>query len=347
MIYFDYKCVCKNCGYVFRRGLLDKCCFDPVGEIDLKKCNANEMPYNCTLCAIVTDKLKSCKPNHYYIPEEKYCLCNECKREELPNLDREAFEDEDAYYSELEKLYKEKVEKLRNFEFKKEDFKNPIDDEFFPDTKYKATKTTSAFRQQKKEQKEAFYNIICSLGVEIKKEIKITQITNKPYMGDKIYKVIHKKLFNHAKERESDTAKKYPNDYNPDEYYKKINSISNIPKTDYWIPSKNLIIEYDEDQHFTKARKLTLESYPDDLILEFSTRKWMNCCDQINAKHKPYRTRDEQRAYYDSVRDIEAAVNGISIIRVRHGAFDWINSSKEEIKKELVKLRIIKRSDKC
>jgi len=33
---------------------------------------------------------------------------------------------------------------------------------------------------------------------------------------------------------------------------------------DFHVEALNLVIEYDEDQHFGKARQLTLESYPDN-----------------------------------------------------------------------------------
>lgn len=42
---------------------------------------------------------------------------------------------------------------------------------------------------------------------------------------------------------------------------------------------------------------------------------------RANDPTPPYR--DEQRAFYDSLRDVGAAANGYTLIRLMHGAFDW------------------------
>lgn len=40
-------------------------------------------------------------------------------------------------------------------------------------------------------------------------------------------------------------------------------------------------------------------------------RKWKKACKRIDAKHSNPIDRDEKRAYYDTVRDIEAFKHGI------------------------------------
>jgi hypothetical protein len=62
------------------------------------------------------------------------------------------------------------------------------------------------------------------------------------------------------------------------------------------------ILEFDESQHFTSARKITLELYP-DLTLGFDRRKWIELCLSIDAKDNSPPYRDEQRAWYDTLRD--------------------------------------------
>lgn len=84
-----------------------------------------------------------------------------------------------------------------------------------------------------------------------------------------------------------------------------------------------LIIEYDEKQHFSKARQITLENYPENIVLNFSKNAWIESCKNINAKDNSPIDRDEKRAFYDTVRDIEAYKHGYRLIRIKHGDFDW------------------------
>lgn len=86
-----------------------------------------------------------------------------------------------------------------------------------------------------------------------------------------------------------------------------------------------LIIEYDENQHFTFSRKLTLENYPEDIKVSFSKQDWITSCERINAKDNNPIDRDEKRAYYDAVRDIEAHKNNYKLVRIKHGDVDWEN----------------------
>lgn len=36
-----------------------------------------------------------------------------------------------------------------------------------------------------------------------------------------------------------------------------------LPRVDFFIPERNLIVEFDESQHFTKTRDIALSLYPD------------------------------------------------------------------------------------
>jgi len=96
---------------------------------------------------------------------------------------------------------------------------------------------------------------------------------------------------------------------------------------DFFIPSENLIIEYDEKQHFTEQRAESLAHYPPDLNLNFDKDKWCEACKNIKATDNDPIYRDEQRAFYDSVRDILAARNGMTLIRIKHGDHDWESES--------------------
>jgi len=94
-------------------------------------------------------------------------------------------------------------------------------------------------------------------------------------------------------------------------------------RCDFVCESEKLIIEYDERQHFSLARKAALESYPDDLTLSFDKQKWISACEQIKANDNFPPNRDETRAYYDSIRDLLCLENGYRLIRIMHGEYDW------------------------
>ena len=92
---------------------------------------------------------------------------------------------------------------------------------------------------------------------------------------------------------------------------------------DIVIPSQRLIVEYDERQHFSVPRAIALRLYPEDTPVGFDTTEWIAHCDAIAATDNDPPYRDEQRAFYDSVRDILAGANGYRVVRLKHGAFDW------------------------
>ncbi len=76
-----------------------------------------------------------------------------------------------------------------------------------------------------------------------------------------------------------------------------------LPRVDYFIPKHKLIIEFDESQHFIKPKEITLGFYPHTEEFGFSVNRWRKLCQKINKhdNHPPYR--DEQRAWYDTLRD--------------------------------------------
>lgn len=97
-----------------------------------------------------------------------------------------------------------------------------------------------------------------------------------------------------------------------------------LHRCDVYIPSINSIVEFDESQHFTSARKLTLESYPSTLNLGFKAKQWKDLCDRINAKDTSPIYRDEQRAWYDTIRDFLPLTKDMGpTIRIHMGDYDW------------------------
>ena len=80
---------------------------------------------------------------------------------------------------------------------------------------------------------------------------------------------------------------------------------------DFWVPDPGFILEFDERQHFTTPRKLALSAYPDDLALGFSKEQWISQCERHDAKDNDPPFRDEQRAWYDALRDLVPTIKGL------------------------------------
>ena len=79
---------------------------------------------------------------------------------------------------------------------------------------------------------------------------------------------------------------------------------------DYWVPDPGFIVEFDESQHFTRPRKLALSAYADAHSLGFPARRWMKLCEHHDARDNDPEFRDEQRAWYDTLRDLVPSIMG-------------------------------------
>lgn len=95
-----------------------------------------------------------------------------------------------------------------------------------------------------------------------------------------------------------------------------------VLRCDFVCEGKKLIIEYDERQHFSEARRISLEAY-DDIDVLFDRSLWIKACRDINAKDNSPVNRDEIRAYYDSTRDIACYEHGYHLLRIMHGQIDF------------------------
>ena len=101
-------------------------------------------------------------------------------------------------------------------------------------------------------------------------------------------------------------------------------------RCDFFVPGERLIVEYDERQHFTLQRAKALEVYPPEVALGFDRDDWIAACRSIRATDPDPPYRDEQRAFYDSLRDILAARNAVRLVRLRDGTFDWTGTGTDE-----------------
>ena len=93
-------------------------------------------------------------------------------------------------------------------------------------------------------------------------------------------------------------------------------------RCDFVCEGEKLIIEYDERQHFSEARRLSLESYK-DIDVYFDKKLWIKACKDVSAKDNIPVNRDEVRAYYDSTRDIACNQYGYKLVRIMHGQIDF------------------------
>jgi hypothetical protein len=97
-----------------------------------------------------------------------------------------------------------------------------------------------------------------------------------------------------------------------------------VPPCDYYVSDPPFILEFDESQHFTRPRAITLALYPDDLQLAFSPSRWRELCCEINAVDDQPFDRDERRAWYDTLRDLLPSLHGFRpTVRLYADEYPW------------------------
>ena len=97
-----------------------------------------------------------------------------------------------------------------------------------------------------------------------------------------------------------------------------------VPPCDFYVSEPPFILEFDESQHFSTARLITLSRYPDTLRLGFSRARWQALCREINARDDQPIDRDERRAWYDALRDLVPNLYGFRpTIRLYADDFAW------------------------
>jgi hypothetical protein len=83
-----------------------------------------------------------------------------------------------------------------------------------------------------------------------------------------------------------------------------------VPPCDYFLLQRRQIVEFDESQHFSRPRLISLSLYPSDAHHGFSVARWMDLCRRIDAVDESPVDRDERRAWYDTLRDLVPALHG-------------------------------------
>ena len=76
-----------------------------------------------------------------------------------------------------------------------------------------------------------------------------------------------------------------------------------LANCDIYILGEHRIVELDEVRHFTELRAVSLKNYPIELALAFDKEEYADYCNRINVKDDDPPCRDEQRAWFDTLRD--------------------------------------------
>lgn len=104
-----------------------------------------------------------------------------------------------------------------------------------------------------------------------------------------------------------------------------------LPPCDFLVPRPGFVVEFDESQHFTPLRRLILGYYADSSQhFGFDLETWMRLCDEIQARdaHPPFR--DEQRAWFDTLRDFAPYfLNLMPTVRLRASEIEWCKLDPE------------------
>lgn len=117
--------------------------------------------------------------------------------------------------------------------------------------------------------------------------------------------------------------------------------LKKLHRCDLFVPALNSVVEFDESQHFSRARMVSLLHYPEELKLGFDPKTWIALCEKIDAKDNDPEDRDEQRAWYDTMRDFLPVIAGLNpTIRIHMAAHDWCSlDAKNPRDVELFKLK--------
>jgi hypothetical protein len=97
---------------------------------------------------------------------------------------------------------------------------------------------------------------------------------------------------------------------------KVLSGLRSVLALDIWLPEKNLAIEFDERQHFSEERRVSIDAYP-DREFPFDVMRWREqCTPDIYDPLPP--CRDWQRAFRDAVRDLRCRSIGLRLLRFHY-----------------------------
>ncbi len=109
------------------------------------------------------------------------------------------------------------------------------------------------------------------------------------------------------------------------------------------------IVEFDESQHFSRSRLITLANYPENFPLGFSRARWQELCCAIDASDDQPFDRDERRAWYDTLRDLVPTLHGFQpTVRFYAEEVAWcgLTTSEQDLAKVRTTLESIQLAEK-
>jgi hypothetical protein len=115
--------------------------------------------------------------------------------------------------------------------------------------------------------------------------------------------------------------------------YRDFAKSAQVPPCDYYVSSPSFIVEFDESQHFSRPRWLSLTLYPAEFKAGFPLSRWRELCLEVNADDDDPPDRDERRAWYDVLRDLVPTVYGFCpTVRLYAGEFAWCSLDERSLK---------------
>ena len=125
--------------------------------------------------------------------------------------------------------------------------------------------------------------------------------------------------------------------------YRDFTKSAQVPPCDYYIPAPPFIVEFDESQHFSRPRGVSLKLYPAEFRVGFPLSRWRELCLEIGAEDNDPPDRDERRAWYDALRDLVPTVHGFyPTVRLYAGEFAWCSLDRASAKDREVFCAILK-----
>jgi len=182
------------------------------------------------------------------------------------------------------------------------------------------------------------YDALQSIDQDVKPEYRFDWLfLPKSNERSRLENSILQSLQKHCSETSSSykTAKKNASASNIYSDDLKIRGISRKLEFDFYLPKYNIVIEFDELQHFTKERKIALEHLnPDDY--SFDVSGWIEHCSAIQINDADPPERDWQRAYRDTIRDIRSLQNSVPLLRLFVNDFDKDRLKMEHVRQDLI-----------
>jgi len=141
------------------------------------------------------------------------------------------------------------------------------------------------------------------------------------------------------------------NDYEGTRYYRSLKKIydklvdvagtdilgynrKTIHQCDYYVKSLKMLVETDEDQHFTMPRYESLKLYPRSLLMSYNKREYSERCKKLDRHDINPVFRDPQRAWYDTLRDYMHLIDpeiSTPTLRIITGKIKWCDLDPEKL----------------